>query len=397
MNNGLTKSIALLATACLLFPACRPDEPDPSENSTSNNNTAANNQTTGNNTTANNQTAGNNTTANNQTSANNATTGNNTSANNTVANNQTAGNNATTGNNTTPGNNTTANNTTPGVIDSKDIIFMARSGDCADYAAEYAASVSDVQRSSMFTSEVTITAGMEDCTLISNAIPNHDFNDPSAMFAHDVSAKQRTFNLPRNPEVADMPTALSLMTYDAIFLNGVPVDLLSAGCHGVGDGKIGCFDLSTPYRYDPLGPGADFGTDMHNAHTQPDGTYHYHGNPMALFDDMPGEQGSPVIGFAADGFPIYGPFFNDGAEVRRAISGYSLKQGTRDGGPGGTYDGTFIDDYEFTDAGDLDECNGMTVDGQYGYYVTDAYPWVVGCLSGTPDPSFSKGMGMMMP
>ncbi|MGB0867811.1 MAG: hypothetical protein ACPGSC_14965 [Granulosicoccaceae bacterium] len=32
----------------------------------------------------------------------------------------------------------------------------------------------------------------------------------------------------------------------------------------------------------------------------------------------------------------------------------------------------------------------MTVDGQYGYYVTDTYPWVIKCLSGTPHESFSS-------
>ena len=61
-----------------------------------------------------------------------------------------------------------------------------------------------------------------------------------------------------------------------------------------------------------------------------------------------------------------------------------------DANPGGTYDGTYVDDYEFTNAGDLDECNGMTVDGQYGYYVTDTYPWVIKCHSGTLDASFNK-------
>jgi hypothetical protein len=42
-----------------------------------------------------------------------------------------------------------------------------------------------------------------------------------------------------------------------------------------------------------------------------------------------------------------------------------------------TIDGTYVADWEWTDADDLDECNGMTVNGQYGYYVTDAYPWVM--------------------
>ena len=52
-----------------------------------------------------------------------------------------------------------------------------------------------------------------------------------------------------------------------------------------------------------------------------------------MFDDNPGAEGSPVIGFAADGFPIYGSYFLDPQtnQVRKAISGYELKAGTRPG------------------------------------------------------------------
>ena len=52
-----------------------------------------------------------------------------------------------------------------------------------------------------------------------------------------------------------------------------------------------------------------FKVDIHNAHVQGDGTYHYHGNPNAMFDDSPSGDGSPLIGFAADGFPIWILYF----------------------------------------------------------------------------------------
>ena len=53
------------------------------------------------------------------------------------------------------------------------------------------------------------------------------------------------------------------------------------------------------------------------------------------------------------------------------------------------YNGQFLGDFEFVDGnGDLDECNGMTVDGSYGYYVTGTYPYVLGCYSGTPSSNF---------
>ena len=80
--------------------------------------------------------------------------------------------------------------------------------------------------------------------------------------------------------------------------------------------------------------------------------------------------------------------------VRMAVSSHRLKAGSRPDGigePGGVYDGAFRDDYEYAPGlGDLDECNGMRVDGVYGYYITDDYPYVLSCLQGTPDPSFNK-------
>ncbi len=278
-----------------------------------------------------------------------------------------------------------------GPTDLRDAELTSRSGDCADYAGTYVASVTDIQRSTPFEADVSIVAMTDACALTSNAIPNHDFDDASASFATPVSEHVGTFSIPRSPTFAAAPTDLELRSYDAVMLNGVVVDLLAAGCFGVGDGRIGCFDLATPWRYDPMAPTAGFGTDAHNAHTQPDGRYHYHGDPLALYASA-GVEASGVIGFAADGFPIYGPFFDDGTIVREAVSGYTLRSGSRPDGPGGSYDGTYVDDYEFTDAGDLDECNGMMVDGQYGYYLTRTYPWVLGCLRGTPDPSFDKGM-----
>lgn len=276
-----------------------------------------------------------------------------------------------------------------GTVDITGAVFTRRSGDCADYAGSYVAEVTDVQRSTAFEAHVEVVAGAAACALTSNAIPNHDFDDASAAFATPVSEVEKTFSIPRAPSFAATSTPLALTSYDAVMLNGVVVDQLAAGCFGVGDGRIGCNDLATPWRYDPMSPAADFGTDAHHAHTQPDGRYHYHGDPLAMYGSP--TEVSPVIGFAADGFPIFGPYFDDGTEIRAAISGWTLRSGTRPSGPGGTYDGTYVDDYEFTGAGDLDECNGMTVDGQYGYYVTAGYPWVIGCLRGTPDPSFDKG------
>ena len=285
--------------------------------------------------------------------------------------------------------------------DNTDTVLSERSADCADHAGTSYALVQDIQRALGFESDVSIETQDSVCVLVSNNIPNHDFNDESASFANDVAEVGQSFEISRTPALAAEPTPLKQQTYDAVLLNGVPVDLPSAGCYRPedpkadvnGDVAVGC-SVDSAWLLDPMGSDG-FGQDAHNAHTQPDGSYHYHGNPMALFDENPGDNGSPVIGFAADGFPIYGSYFVDAeGTLRKAESGYALKSGSRpegDGDPGGTYTGRYVQDFEFTGEGDLDACNGMSVDGQYGYYVTDSYPWILGCLSGTPDPSFEKG------
>ncbi|QUR69950.1 YHYH protein [Mycobacterium spongiae] len=274
-------------------------------------------------------------------------------------------------------------------IDITDAILTSRAANCADYAAAYSATATDVQRRETYNAAVEVSANGSRCTIASNAVPNHDFN-ATGHFATPFSEQEQSYTITATPTAAATTTALSLQYDNAVLLNGVKVDLLAAGCFGVGDGNIGCFNLNTPYRYNPMAPNT-FGLDEHHAHTQPNGSYHYHGNPMALFDEDNPAQPSPVIGFAADGFPIFGSYIADGDGVRQATSSYQLKTGTRPGGPGGTFDGTFIDDFDYVaGSGDLDACNGMTQEGVYGYVVTDSYPYVLGCFTGTPDDSFRK-------
>ncbi|WP_085639850.1 YHYH protein [Marivita geojedonensis] len=269
-------------------------------------------------------------------------------------------------------------------------ILTDRAANCTAYADTYSAQATDVQNAREFDASVSISVSGDHCSITSNAVPNHDFN-ATGRFVTPLSEQNQAYSVPANPTLAAQPTALSLQYDNAVFLNGVKLDLLAAGCFGVGNGRIGCNDMTAPYRYDPMAPGAGFGADEHNAHTQPDGAYHYHGNPMALFEQENPTSASPVIGFAADGFPIFGIYIDDGGTIRKATSSYRLKIGTRPGGPGGTYDGTFVDDWEYVDGyGDLDRCNGMTQDGVYGYVVTETYPHVMACFSGTPDSSFMK-------
>ena len=46
-------------------------------------------------------------------------------------------------------------------------------------------------------------------------------------------------------------------------------------------------------------------------------------------------------------------------------------------------DGTFVSDWVYKEgSGDLDACNGITLNGKYVYFVTDEYPYVGRCLKG---------------
>jgi len=280
-----------------------------------------------------------------------------------------------------------------GVVDLTGATLVNQSHSCADYVNTYTSNAMDIFNSINYSGDLEISVDGDHCVFNTNSIPNHDFNDGNRNFPNNVSAQSDEYRVSLSPQLAPTTTSLSLQFNNAIMLNGVVVDILAAGCFGVGDGKIGCNDPAQPWRYDPMNPLAGFNVDTHNAHTQPNGTYHYHGTPNALFSSTE-VKASPVVGFAADGFPIFGSYIDDGDAIRKAQSSYRLKSGARpsgEGQPGGEYDGTYRDDYEFiAGLGDLDECNGMSLDGDYRYYITDEYPYVLGCFSGTPDESFSK-------
>jgi hypothetical protein len=294
---------------------------------------------------------------------------------------------------------------TAGSTEVKDITnkkLDKRGASCLEYLGSYSSSSKDVKRGVSFKGSLTITRDQNKCVFTSNSIPNHDFNDGSKEFVNAVREVTETYEIPAEPQLVLNPAWLTTSYDNGILLNGVKLDLLSAACYCVGDEplgqeQIGCLTMAWGWRYDPMSPKNSFGADTHNAHAQPDGAYHYHGSPHALFEETKPQGESPVIGFAADGFPIYGPYIKKNGELRKVKSSYALREGARKPipnqrcFPGGVYDGRFREDYVFIpNLGDLDECNGMMRDGKYGYYVTDGYPYVMACFKGTPDGSFRK-------
>ncbi len=271
-----------------------------------------------------------------------------------------------------------------------DVTLEKRSANCQDYINDYHSEALDVNHQRLFKGDLSIRIVDDECVFTTNNIPNHHFNDGELPFPNQVSEQKNRFTITANPTHAESATPISIGKNNAILLNGVKVDLLAAACFGVGNGKIGCNNNDQPWRYDPMFEANGFRVDSHNAHSQPDGSYHYHGKPHALYEENT-NTASPVVGFASDGYPVFGPYFDSGT-IQKAASSYQLKKGTRPTGesnPGGNYDGTYRDDYEYVKgAGDLDECNGMMHNGVYGYYITDSFPYILACYKGTPSTKF---------
>lgn len=153
------------------------------------------------------------------------------------------------------------------------------------------------------------------------------------------------------------------------------------------------------------------GFDSCLGHPDMTGEYHNHLNPKCLYNDADSTHHSPIIGFAFDGYPVYGAYgyantngtggikrMRSSFEVRKMVDRDTLPNGTvlsvGDEGPpvSSTYPlGTYVQDYIYVpNSGDLDSHNGrfcVTPDypnGTYAYFVTidstltPVYPYVLG-------------------
>lgn len=234
--------------------------------------------------------------------------------------------------------------------------------------------------------------------IVANGVPGHDVGDyPDPHDPFPILAQDHRFEMPLVPEpaAAPMPLTADGFWHFGVAVNGVPFD--PAGPYWQGRRETG-------WQFEVLSPRARpfLGIDQNNAHVQPGGGYHYHGLPDGLLRGRiaAARGGMVLLGWAADGFPIYAPFGHAVADdpdspLVRLRSGYSVRTGPRPAPMGGWYSGLFVEDHEYIPGlGDLDECNGRTgvtpefPGGTYHYLLTDAFPFVPRVFRGRPDPSF---------
>ncbi len=153
------------------------------------------------------------------------------------------------------------------------------------------------------------------------------------------------------------------------------------------------------------------GFDQCLGHPAPNGEYHHHLNPRCLYNDADSSKHSPIIGYAFDGFPMYGAYgyknIDGTGGITRMLSSYrgrTMTNRTIDAngnaltaaqyGPdiSASYPlGYYSEDFQYVkDLGNLDEHNGRFCvtpeypQGTYAYFVTidsalnGAYPYTVG-------------------
>ena len=257
------------------------------------------------------------------------------------------------------------------------------------------------------------------------AYPTGPFQDGNPWQATDQAG---VYKIPLNPQQNTGTLTATRGGNIGLFINGVALfdyrdgvawnPQTNALCGGPGNAPCPGGPMATQDWNRDAVPAEMDGFDCSKGHPA-GGNYHHHQNPSAfkldlnvlanvcnLYDAdglyvMDSTQHSPLIGFAYDGFPIYGAYGyknTDGTGgITRIKSGYSLKNATtRTNGPAvdATYfAGYFREDYEFITNADpdvLDEHNGRFCitpeypNGTYAYFATvdanwnSAYPYAVG-------------------
>ncbi len=261
--------------------------------------------------------------------------------------------------------------TTPSSDNSETEVTMAES----DYLGTY--TLSDEE----YGTEVTVTVEGETRTIETNSLPDHETGDfPNSGNPNTITAQDLTYEFTTEPVWSG--TASYAQT-PGVAVNGIAFE--------PGTAETLTCDSGETYRIEALQDVYNLGLDFNNAHVQPEGQYHYHGVSQMLVEAYEDDGDLVHVGFASDGYLIY--YSKSGAYE----SSYELSTDARSGtdcvpsGPdpetvdveGTTPDGTYTSDYVYVEgSGDLDECNGTTVNGDYVYIVTDEYPFIPRCLMG---------------
>ena len=215
---------------------------------------------------------------------------------------------------------------------------LAFAHDAADHCAAVKASVV----AAGFADKVSVTCAGGQAILTSNTYPDHTMmtgivgtNEQVPVPAKDYAAP-----IPLDATLGDTP-----QTRDAalgVAVNGVPIYDYTGG------GEMSAADLyHVQNTHDTLQTQQ---LDICGGHAGKGNDYHYHVKPKCMIAQMKNAGDTAIIGWAFDGFPIYGDNNPDGSHIALGV---------------------------------LDVCNGQP-DATFGYryHTSAAAPYIIQCLMG---------------
>jgi YHYH protein len=208
-----------------------------------------------------------------------------------------------------------------------------------------------VKGNKKWNSNIKFDDGNPNIAITGNGLPNHSTGDfpiqsGSTAYQYDrnpnsISSQRISYAIPSNPKIASKPTclpmgAIGIALSGGVFFNALDADKRDAVANEIFDACEG--------------------------HPQQQGQYHYHHNSPCFDQGKEGEH-SPLLGYALDGFGLYGA---------RGENGNVLTNN------------------------DLDKCHGHTsnaldrlgnsVNG-YHYHINNEFPYTLGCFKGEVDTS----------
>lgn len=243
----------------------------------------------------------------------------------------------------------------------------------------------------IFGTKTVVTITGDKRIMTTNGLPNHKTGAfPNAGNPNTISAQDIKYSFPSKPVYTGKA---KWAREPGVALNGVKFEPETAEAFVCETGER--------YRIEAFQTLVNLGLDSNHAHVQPTGAYHYHGTPTGLVNILYKGEDLVLIGFAHDGFPIYysksgkyKPSFRLSSKSRTGdVCAYDTRKEKINKELKNTQpDGTFVSDWEYVKGlGDLDECNGKEVNGNYMYFVTDTYPYAGRCLMGEYTEQRPKG------
>lgn len=237
-------------------------------------------------------------------------------------------------------------------------------GDCAQ-AQQFVQPSADPSNTAYPAPQIEASCTETELLIKSNGIIGYRFVPitPNALQAQDYNWK-----IPLTPTPLETPVDVALIGAIGVAVNGLPL-----------------FGPNEAERPDPYGdPIYNAIVDECLGHTAPGGVYHYHALVEACIvaRASAADEPSPIIGYAFDGYAIYG---SKGCKDTACTEVVTFKSGWKQTGDPSTY---AWDNHAFEEDDDeltLDKCNGHTgPNGDYHYHATATFPYILGCHHGDP-------------